>query len=137
MSDHLQIKIVNGESLPDSEKRVVISLCNRAYEEDLEPLFNTFVDPTHVLGYYAGSLVSHAMWVTRWLQPANQPTVSVHGLCGDCGNRTRASAARFCGGSDEATWRSHYRFRTRRPLPCRSQSIRKTRLEVLARPIVH
>ena len=31
-------------------------------------MFNTFPEPTHVLGYRAGTLVSHALWVTRWLQ---------------------------------------------------------------------
>lgn len=32
-----------------------------------------FVDPTYVLGYYNGSLVSHALWITRWLQVDTKP----------------------------------------------------------------
>ena len=68
MEDQLQLKVVNSESLPDADRSTIISLCNRAYEEDLEPLFNTFRTATHVLGYYAQRLVSHAMWVNRWLQ---------------------------------------------------------------------
>lgn len=71
MNDHLRVEVVSGESLSDADRRDIISLCNRAYEEDLEPLFNTFVDATHVLGFYAGSLASHAMWITRWLQPGS------------------------------------------------------------------
>jgi aminoglycoside 2'-N-acetyltransferase I len=71
MSDHLRVEVVSGESLSDADRRDVISLCNRAYEEDLKPLLNTFVEATHVLGFCAGSLVSHAMWVTRWLQPGS------------------------------------------------------------------
>ena len=45
--------------------------CNQAYRRDLLPLFKTFNDPTHVLGYNSNSFVSHAMWVTRWLQPGD------------------------------------------------------------------
>lgn len=69
MSDRLRVKVVSGESLSDADRGDIVSLCNRAYEANIEPLFDTFVDATHVLGFYAGSLASHAMWVTRWLQP--------------------------------------------------------------------
>ena len=48
-------------------------LCNRAFGEDLEPLLDTFVDATHVLGHYDGSLASHALWVTRNLQVGTSP----------------------------------------------------------------
>jgi len=51
MEDQLQLKVVNSESLPDADRSTIISLCNRAYEEDLEPLFNTFRTATHALGY--------------------------------------------------------------------------------------
>ena len=50
MEDQLQLKVVNSESLSDADRNKVISLCNRAYEEDLEPLFNTFRTAIHVLG---------------------------------------------------------------------------------------
>lgn len=71
--DHLSIQVVRSESLSDTDRRNIISLCNRAFGEDIEPLFNTFVDATHVLGYYDGSLVSHALWVTRNLQVGTSP----------------------------------------------------------------
>lgn len=71
MSGRLRVEVVSSESLSDADRRNIILLCNRAYAEDLEPLFNTFGDAMHVLGFYAGSLVSHAMWVTRWLQPGS------------------------------------------------------------------
>ena len=41
----------------------------------LEPLFNTFGAATHVLGYCDQTLVSHAMWVTRWLQTGTLPVM--------------------------------------------------------------
>lgn len=75
MEDQLQLKVVNSESLPDADRSTIISLCNRAYEEDLEPLFNTFMTATHALGYYAQFLVSHAMWVNRWLQIGTNPVM--------------------------------------------------------------
>ena len=79
MEDQLQLKVVNSESLSEADRNKNISLCNRAYEEDLEPLFNTFRTATHVLGYYGQSLVSHAMWVDRWLQAGNnQPMCTAY-----------------------------------------------------------
>jgi hypothetical protein len=39
----------------------------------LTSLFNTFIDATHVLGYAGETIVSHAMWMTRWLQAGESP----------------------------------------------------------------
>jgi aminoglycoside 2'-N-acetyltransferase I len=69
----LEIKLVEMGALSPAEWAEVLALCNRAYEEDLEPLFKTFQGGTHVLGSLSGSIVSHAMWVTRWLQPGDGP----------------------------------------------------------------
>lgn len=69
----LEIKLVEMGALSPAEWAEVLALCNRAYEEDLEPLFETFEGGTHVLGSLSGSIVSHAMWVTRWLQPGDGP----------------------------------------------------------------
>jgi len=75
MEDQLQLKVVNSESLSDVDRNTIISLCNWAYEEDLESLFNIFRTAVHVLGYYAQSLVSHAMWVNRRLQIGTNPVM--------------------------------------------------------------
>lgn len=69
----LQIRLVEMGTLTPAEWAEVLALCNRAYEEDLESLFETFEGSTHVLGSLSGSIVSHAMWVTRWLQPGDAP----------------------------------------------------------------
>ena len=42
-------------------------------KKKITSLFNTFTDATHVLGYLGESIVSHAMWVTRWLRPGDGP----------------------------------------------------------------
>ena len=46
----------------------VVALCTLAYEEDFTALMATFHGSVHVLGSQAGRLVTHALWVTRWLQ---------------------------------------------------------------------
>ena len=70
---NLNIEVAHDSELTPDLKAAILALCNRAYEEDLTQLFATFENPTHVLGFQIGALVSHAMWVTRWLQPHNGP----------------------------------------------------------------
>lgn len=91
----LRIKVVQGKFLSDLERRNIIALCTRAYGEDMEPTFSTFSDPTHVLGFYNGSLVSHALWITRLLQAGNLPplrTAYVEAVATDPAWRNRGFA---------------------------------------------
>ena len=48
------------------------NLCNVAYGQEV---FDTFGGGQHVLGRDGGRLVSHAMWITRWLQPAGRAPI--------------------------------------------------------------
>jgi aminoglycoside 2'-N-acetyltransferase I len=48
----------------------VRSLCDSAYDTATEPYFDSLGPGEHLLGMQSGELVSHLMWVTRWLQPA-------------------------------------------------------------------
>ena len=73
MSDELSLAVTPSHSLEPGLLAEVHSLCNRAYQEDLGYLFSTFGDATHVLGFIGGRLISHAMWVTRWLQVGDGP----------------------------------------------------------------
>ena len=75
MQPSLRLEVVRAQELTPEVLTTVHALCDRAYGEDLQPLFATFVDTTHVLGYLGSTLVSHAMWVTRWLQPGDGPTL--------------------------------------------------------------
>ncbi|MBP7689990.1 MAG: GNAT family N-acetyltransferase [Thermoflexales bacterium] len=68
-----QLTVVESRNLPNSDRAAVIDLCSRAFETDFAPLFNTFHEPTHVLAKLDGVLVSHALWVTRWLQAGRGP----------------------------------------------------------------
>jgi aminoglycoside 2'-N-acetyltransferase I len=46
----------------------IIALCSRAYGEDMAPYFALLPEPVHVVARLDGAIVSHALWVTRWLQ---------------------------------------------------------------------
>jgi aminoglycoside 2'-N-acetyltransferase I len=51
----------------------MLELCTEAYGEDFAPYLAVLSDPVHVLAHEGGLLVSHACWVTRWLQPGSGP----------------------------------------------------------------
>jgi aminoglycoside 2'-N-acetyltransferase I len=55
------------------QRQAIIDLCTAAYGEDFSDIFEALPGTVHVLGYHAGVLVSHAAWVTRWLQPSGLP----------------------------------------------------------------
>jgi len=69
----LQIELIKGKDLSSDEQQAIIKFCSRAFEKELDSLFRAFVYPTHVLGYQAGTLVSHALWVTRRLRAGKGP----------------------------------------------------------------
>jgi aminoglycoside 2'-N-acetyltransferase I len=73
MPNKLSITIVESHDLINSDRTAVIDLCSRAFEMDFAPLFNTFKEPTLVLAKLDSVLVSHALWVRRWLQADNGP----------------------------------------------------------------
>jgi aminoglycoside 2'-N-acetyltransferase I len=92
----LNIQVISGALISKTLKEEIISLCNRAYEEDMAPLFETFVGATHVLGHVDGMLVSHALWVTRYLQAGTDPimrTAYVEAVATDSNYRNRGYAA--------------------------------------------
>ena len=72
MDEILKVEVLHADQLAPEHLAVIHALCNRAYDADLELLFQTFTDATHVIGWWGSAIVSHAMWVTRWLQPSNQ-----------------------------------------------------------------
>jgi aminoglycoside 2'-N-acetyltransferase I len=95
VKSHLNIQVVRSESLFDTDRDNIISLCNRSFDEDLQSLFSIAVG-THILGYYDGSLVSHAMWVTRYLRVGTGPllrTAYVEAVATEKTYRTRGFAS--------------------------------------------
>lgn len=95
-TNRLDLQVISGNALSPQRKDEIILLCNRAYEEDLTGLFATFTDATHILGYTDGLLISHALWVTRYLQAGTGPlmrTAYVEMLATDLAYRGRGFAA--------------------------------------------
>jgi aminoglycoside 2'-N-acetyltransferase I len=73
MSDDLAIQVKKSWSLSVAEYSAILTLCNQAFEHDVSPNMKSFENPTHVLGCYHDRLVSHVLWITRWLQVADGP----------------------------------------------------------------
>jgi aminoglycoside 2'-N-acetyltransferase I len=80
------ITIRPGSSLSQSEFNEILDLCSRVFEEDYAPYLQTFQEPVHILGKVEGVLVSHALWITRWMQVGEGPllrTAYVEGVVTD------------------------------------------------------
>ncbi len=73
MSRMLTLKIIGARELTPALRAKIHDLCQRAYQEDLEPLFNAYAGATHFVAFLDDTPVSHAMTVTRWLQPGDRP----------------------------------------------------------------
>jgi aminoglycoside 2'-N-acetyltransferase I len=73
----LRLEVVEGRNLSPDKQAALVGLCQRAYkddeDEDVEALFKTYPDPTHAIAYLGSTMVSHALWVTRWLSANNGP----------------------------------------------------------------
>lgn len=92
----INIQVIQGKLISETLRREIISLCNRAYEEDMQPLFETFIDATHILGYSDDVLVSHALWVTRYLQAGTDlimRTAYIEAVATESNYRNRGFAA--------------------------------------------
>ena len=68
----LTIERCRSTELTDTLAAAVHTLCDAAYGTATTPLFASLGPGEHLLGLRKGALVSHLMWVTRWLQPAGQ-----------------------------------------------------------------
>jgi aminoglycoside 2'-N-acetyltransferase I len=73
MTEGYALKVLKGTNLSEQERYEVVALCSRAFETDYGAFLPTFIDATHILARRQGALVSHALWVTRWLQPEGLP----------------------------------------------------------------
>ena len=86
MSHKLTIEIIPKNQLSEADNTEIIVLCSQAYEEDYAPYLAAFEDSFHILAHCEGVLVSHALWITRWLQIGTDPlmrTAYVEGVATD------------------------------------------------------
>jgi aminoglycoside 2'-N-acetyltransferase I len=94
--DKLDILIKAGRDLSVDEYSEVLGLCTQVYRRDYSPYLKMFKDPVHVLGRYGGKLVSHALWITRWLQVGTMPflcTAYIEAVATDPDYRNRGFAS--------------------------------------------
>jgi aminoglycoside 2'-N-acetyltransferase I len=68
----LELQVTPSGQLSRETLDQILELCDRAYGEGLRETVRTFVDPVHVLAVADGAVVSHALWITRWLAPASR-----------------------------------------------------------------
>ena len=70
MTSSLTFEVIATDKLTVAQHEAVVELCTAAYAFDFSDFFVQMPGCVHVLAWQAGILVSHAAWVTRWLQPA-------------------------------------------------------------------
>ena len=68
MSHKPTLEIIPKNQLSDIDSLEIIALCSKAFEEDYTPYHAAFEGSHHILARVKGVLVSHALWITRWLQ---------------------------------------------------------------------
>jgi aminoglycoside 2'-N-acetyltransferase I len=73
MPESLEVVRAHSSALTSEMTRQVRVLCDAAYGEDTAGYFEALGHGEHLLGLREGALVSHLMWVTRWLQVADAP----------------------------------------------------------------
>jgi len=73
MSAALTIQRIATADVPPTTRTALLALCDAAYREPIEPYLEAIGHGEHLLGMQGGVLVSHLMWVTRWLQPDGMP----------------------------------------------------------------
>jgi aminoglycoside 2'-N-acetyltransferase I len=61
------LEVVAGTDLSPGVRASVLSLCARAFQEDVAALFDTMAPVAHVLAWTGPRLSCHAMWVDRRL----------------------------------------------------------------------
>jgi len=60
---------LSSAALTPQLTRALHRLCDAAYDEPTAPFFESLGPGEHLLGFRDRVLVSHLMWVTRWVQP--------------------------------------------------------------------
>lgn len=66
--DEITFEVVPSGDMSAACRQEILSLCSAAYEEDFRPYLELLPNPVHLLAHRSSAFVSHAAWVTRWLQ---------------------------------------------------------------------
>jgi aminoglycoside 2'-N-acetyltransferase I len=94
----LDIQVKAAQDLSTTEYAEIVALTSRAFKRDYTPYLEMFSHSTHVLGRHQGKIVSHVLWITRWLQIWNGPllkTAYIEGMATDLQYRNRGFASQL------------------------------------------
>src|SRR5690242_12253316 len=69
MSDIIAVAHFQSADLSREAMAAVRDLCDAAYGCPTQPFFDSLGPGDHLLGRSEGQIVSHLMWITRWLEP--------------------------------------------------------------------
>ena len=64
-----ELSIAPTHDLTGPTRDAIVAMCTRAFDQDFGNLFDFVTASMHVLAYQGGTLIGHACWATRWLQP--------------------------------------------------------------------
>jgi len=95
-TDKLDIRVKHYLSLSEVEYSEILALCTQAFRRDYSPVMKSFQNTTHILGRYRNKLVSHVLWITRWLQIGASPvlrTAYIEALATDLDYRNKGFAS--------------------------------------------
>jgi aminoglycoside 2'-N-acetyltransferase I len=95
-SSNLEIQVKACRELSRDEYTEILALCTQAFERDYSPFLKMFPNPTHILGRYHHKLVTHVLWITRWLQIESSPllrTAYIEALATDLDYRNQGFAS--------------------------------------------
>ncbi|MBK1654459.1 GNAT family N-acetyltransferase [Allochromatium vinosum] len=67
-NSQLSISAIKSPKLSDKQRKEILDVCSRAYEEDFSPYLALLDNATHLIAYLGTELVSHAAWVPRELR---------------------------------------------------------------------
>lgn len=65
----ITLTTVRATSLSTIDRQKLLALCSVAFVKSMDDLFDLLPGSTHVIARQGDSLVGHACWVERWLQP--------------------------------------------------------------------
>ena len=68
----ISIEVIGSEAVSAATRHEICDLCTEAYGEEFTTYLELLGAGVHVVGRLEGEVVSHAMWVTRVLEPAGQ-----------------------------------------------------------------
>jgi len=72
----LTISLLHSSALNIDQHDELVEMCSVAYGEDMVSIIRDVGAGWHVLGTLEGLLVSHAMWVTRYLRAGSGPELN-------------------------------------------------------------